>query len=133
VLSDRRRFRVLVVVGDFTHECLALVADTSLSSHLVVRELNTLIERRGKLLLVVSDNGTELTSRHLNALVQTSIRSGCGPVFGNRTRRILGRRALPWPVRTTKLARNKQVIRWMSVERELRWPVFRSSAMASSI
>jgi putative transposase len=59
VLSDRRRFRVLVVVDDFSHECLALVADTSLSSHRVVRDLT----RRGKPLMVVSDNRTELTSR----------------------------------------------------------------------
>ena len=31
VLADGRRFRVLVVVDDFTRECLALVLDTSLS------------------------------------------------------------------------------------------------------
>jgi putative transposase len=31
VLADGRRFWVLVVVDDFTRECLALVADTSLS------------------------------------------------------------------------------------------------------
>jgi len=29
-LSDGRRFRILAVVDDFTRECLALVADTSL-------------------------------------------------------------------------------------------------------
>ena len=29
ILADSRRFRVLVVVDDFTRECLALVADTS--------------------------------------------------------------------------------------------------------
>jgi hypothetical protein len=31
VLADGRRFRVLVVVDDFTRECLALVVDTSIS------------------------------------------------------------------------------------------------------
>lgn len=62
VLADGRRFRVLVVVDDFTRECLALVADTSLSGRRVARELNRLIEVRGKPLMVVSDNGTELTS-----------------------------------------------------------------------
>ena len=62
VLADGRRFRVLVVVDDFTRECLALVADTSLSGHRVVRELDRIVERRGAPLLVVSDNGTELTS-----------------------------------------------------------------------
>ncbi|GAB5375148.1 MAG: hypothetical protein AcusKO_16100 [Acuticoccus sp.] len=62
-LSDGRRFRVLVVVDDFSRECLALVVDTSLSGARVARELDGLIARRGKPLVVVSDNGTELTSR----------------------------------------------------------------------
>ena len=48
-LDDGRRFRILVVVDDCTRECLALVVDTSLSG-------------RGKPLMIVSDNGTELTS-----------------------------------------------------------------------
>jgi putative transposase len=30
-LCDGRRFRILAIVDDFTRECLALVADTSLS------------------------------------------------------------------------------------------------------
>ena len=36
-LSDGRRFRIFAVVDDFTRECLALVADTSLPSQRVVR------------------------------------------------------------------------------------------------
>jgi putative transposase len=39
MLADGRRFRVLVVVDDFTRECLALVIDTSLSGMRVAREL----------------------------------------------------------------------------------------------
>jgi len=62
-LVDGRRFRVLVIVDDFTRECLALVVDTSLSGKRVVRELDALIALRGPPLMVVSDNGTELTSR----------------------------------------------------------------------
>lgn len=31
--TDRRRFRALSVVDDYGRECLALVADTSLSGH----------------------------------------------------------------------------------------------------
>ena len=62
VLGDGRRFRVLVVVDDFTRECLALVADTSLPGRRIVRELDRVMELRGAPLLVVSDNGTELTS-----------------------------------------------------------------------
>ncbi len=51
-----------MVVDDFTRECLALVVDTSLSGRRVVRELDRIIALRGAPLLVVSDNGTELTS-----------------------------------------------------------------------
>ena len=40
-LLDGRRFRVLVVVDDFTRECLALVVDSSLSGLRVARELDT--------------------------------------------------------------------------------------------
>lgn len=61
-LTDGRRFRILAVVDDFTRECLCLIADTSLSGARVVRELDTIIARRGRPLLCVSDNGTELTS-----------------------------------------------------------------------
>ena len=38
-LSSGRRFRILTLVDDFTRECLTLVADTSLTSLRVVREL----------------------------------------------------------------------------------------------
>lgn len=60
--SDGRRFRILTIVDDFTRECLALVADTSLSGIRVARELDAIIQRRTKPATVVSDNGTELTS-----------------------------------------------------------------------
>lgn len=61
-MTDGRRFRILAVVDDFTRECLCLVADTSLSGTRVTRELDTIIAARGRPLLCVSDNGTELTS-----------------------------------------------------------------------
>ena len=61
-LADGRRFRILAVVDDFTRECLCLVADTSLSGQRVARELDVVIDRRGRPLSCVSDNGTELTS-----------------------------------------------------------------------
>jgi putative transposase len=61
-LSDGRRFRILAVVDDFTRECLALIADTSLSGLRVGRELDAIIARRGKPIVCISDNGTELTS-----------------------------------------------------------------------
>ena len=62
-LTDGRRFRILVVVDDFTRECLCLIPDTSLSGKRVARELDAIIGRRAaQPLLCVSDNGTELTS-----------------------------------------------------------------------
>ncbi len=61
-----RRFRILNVV-DVTRECLAAIPDTSISGRRVARELTTLIERRGKPGMIVSDNGTELTSNAILA------------------------------------------------------------------
>jgi putative transposase len=46
-LACGRRFRILCIVDDFTRECLALVADTSLSGARVARELTSLIVQRG--------------------------------------------------------------------------------------
>ena len=60
--TDGRRFRVLAVVDDYTRECLALMADTSLSGLRVCRELDVIIAQRGKPQTIVSDNGTEFTS-----------------------------------------------------------------------
>jgi putative transposase len=59
---DGRRLRILVVVDDCTRECLTLVADTSISGIRVARELDRLLIERGKPKMIVSDNGTELTS-----------------------------------------------------------------------
>jgi putative transposase len=61
-ISDGRRFRVLAVVDDYTRECLALVADTSLSGLRVARELDGVIRLRGRPETIVSDNSTEFTS-----------------------------------------------------------------------
>ncbi len=57
-----RRIRILAVVDEFTRENLSLVADTSLSGARVARELDAIIAVRGRPLMIVSDNGTELTS-----------------------------------------------------------------------
>jgi len=71
-MASGRRFRVLNVVDDVTRECLAAVPDTSISGRRVVRELTELIAKRGKPGMIVSDNGTELTS---NAVL-----SWCGEI-----------------------------------------------------
>ncbi len=61
-LEDGRRFRVLNIIDDFSRECLAAVVDTSIGGARVARELDRIAELRGYSCLVVSDNGTELTS-----------------------------------------------------------------------
>jgi putative transposase len=61
-LISGRLIRILAVVDDFTRECLTLVVDTSLSSARIARELDTVIAVRGVPLMIVSGNGTELTS-----------------------------------------------------------------------
>ncbi|MHA6766383.1 IS3 family transposase [Sphingobium ummariense] len=61
-MASGRRFRVLNIVDDVTRECLRAVPDTSISGRRVVRELTDLIAERGKPGMIVSDNGTELTS-----------------------------------------------------------------------
>jgi putative transposase len=75
-LTDGRRFRILAVVDDCTRECLALVADTSISGRRVARELDDIIRRRGQRPdTIVSDNGTELTS---NAILSWADETGVG-------------------------------------------------------
>ena len=61
-LEDGRRFRVQNVIDDFSRECLAAVVDTSIGGARVAREPDRIAELRGYPCLVVSDNGTELTS-----------------------------------------------------------------------
>lgn len=60
--TDGRRFRILTVVDDCTRECVALLANTSLSGVRVARELDQLIAERGKPKMIVFDNGTEFIS-----------------------------------------------------------------------
>ena len=82
-LVSGRRFRILTpgadgraagsqsaLVDDFTRECLGLVADTSLTGQRVARELDRIAELRGYPCMIVSDNGTELTSNAILAWQQ---------------------------------------------------------------
>jgi len=69
-LTSGRRFRILTVVDDFTRECLGLVVDTSLTGLRVARELDRIAELRGYPCMIVSDNGTELTSNAILAWQQ---------------------------------------------------------------
>jgi putative transposase len=62
-----RRFRILGIFDDCTRECLAAVADVSLSGRRTARELDRLVLWRGPPKSIVSDNGTELTSNAIFA------------------------------------------------------------------
>jgi transposase InsO family protein len=61
-MANGRKFQILNIIEDVTHECLGSIPDTSIPDQRVAGELTTLIERRGKPGMVVSDNGTELPS-----------------------------------------------------------------------
>ena len=58
-----RKFRILAVNDDCCRENLCLMADTSISGTRVARELDALVRIYGKPACIVSDNGTEFTSR----------------------------------------------------------------------
>jgi putative transposase len=85
VLTDGRRFRVLVGVDDFTPECLALIVDTSIFARRVARELDAIVGGRRLPLMIVSDN---VLSRDARAL--------CGQQISMRRCRT-GRRGLRLP------------------------------------
>ena len=46
--ANGRRFGVLNIVDDVTKECLGAIPDTSISGQRVVRELTSIVARRGK-------------------------------------------------------------------------------------
>jgi putative transposase len=89
-LGDGRRFRILAIVADFTRECLAPVADTSLGPR-VGRALDAIIAERGKPAACVSDNGTELTSTAILRGSQQSGVAGTTSRLANRSRTRLSR------------------------------------------
>jgi len=72
-LANGRRFRILNIVDDVTRECLGAVPDVSISGVRVARELSAIVARRGKPGMIISDNGTELTS---NAILAWSAETG---------------------------------------------------------
>ena len=57
-------------MDDVTKECLGAIPDVSLSGRRAVRELDRIIARRGPPEMIVSDNGTELTSNAVLAWTQ---------------------------------------------------------------
>lgn len=66
-LGDRRGFRPLNIVDDFSHECPAIEVDRSLPGARVVRVLDRLAETTGLPKVIVCDNGPEFAGRTLDA------------------------------------------------------------------
>ena len=93
-MANGRRFRILNVVDDVTHECLAAIPDTSISGHRVARELTALIERRGRPGMIVSDNGTELTSHAIFAWAKDSGSNGTTSCRGSPCRTATSRASM---------------------------------------
>jgi putative transposase len=54
-ITDGRRLGILAVVDDYTRECLALVADTSISGICVARELDKIVAVRVRPGGIISD------------------------------------------------------------------------------
>lgn len=61
-LSDGRKYRLFNVIDDFKREALLCEADFSFPAERVIRELNQLIEWRGKPQAIRCDNGPEFIS-----------------------------------------------------------------------
>jgi putative transposase len=82
-LMSGRRFRILTLVDDFTRECLGPVVDTSLTGLRVARELDGIAEQRSYPCMIVSDNGTELTSNAILSWQQDRASSGTTSLRAN--------------------------------------------------
>jgi len=62
-----RKFRTFNLVDEFSRECPAIEADTSIRAVRVIRVLDRVVEERGLPESILVDNGTEFTSRALEA------------------------------------------------------------------
>src|SRR5690606_20727460 len=62
-LSNGRRFRCLNIIDEYSRECLAIEAGHSLPSVRVIDVLERLRTARGLPSVIVTDNGSEFTSR----------------------------------------------------------------------
>jgi putative transposase len=65
-LASGKTLRTLNVIDDFNREVLSITVDTSLPSQRVIRELETLVDWRGRPDAIRSDNGPEFISLALS-------------------------------------------------------------------
>src|SRR5690606_6121777 len=66
-LSSGRRFRCLNIIDELSRECLAIHVAHSISAVRVIEVLERLREERGLPSVIVTDNGSEFTSRAFDA------------------------------------------------------------------
>jgi len=66
-VADGRWFRILTVVDQFTRECLCLLADQSLTGEKVAQACEPIVRQRGAPRAITVDNGSEFTSRVMDA------------------------------------------------------------------
>ena len=66
-LASGRRFRCLNIIDEFTRECLAIEVSHSLPAIRVIEVLERLRTERGLPGVIVTDNGSEFTSRAFDA------------------------------------------------------------------
>jgi putative transposase len=66
-LSVPTRLCILTLIDQYSRECLALHADTSVPSARVTQVLDHVIATRGRPSSMTVDNGTEFTAKHLDA------------------------------------------------------------------
>jgi transposase InsO family protein len=68
--TDGRPFKMLVIVDEFTRECLALEADRSIRSKDVINVLEELFMIRGLPMHIRSDNGPEFIAKAVRSWLQ---------------------------------------------------------------
>ena len=71
-LADGRRLRCLTLVDDFTRQCLAIHADTSIGGSSVVALLQQLSGTRGLPKTITTDNGPEFTGKAIHLWAQSA-------------------------------------------------------------
>lgn len=64
-LASGKTIRTLNVIDDFSREALSITMDTSLPAQRVIRELEKLLEWRGKPDKIRSDNGPEFVAESM--------------------------------------------------------------------
>ena len=60
-IENGRRLRIFNLIDNYTKECVGNIVDTSIGGYRVSRELDKIVEFRGKPKAIVCDNGTEFT------------------------------------------------------------------------